>query len=175
MGQALAEVLRDQHTWRYGYHCDCGAEMNSPATYSSHLADVVTAWLTANSGDTLATIRAHLPRDRYDDDGAPVGTYCSCGGWEGDYFADGEAGPFDEHLAAMVGAWLGTDAGQRAAETARNGPRSDLRSAGVNLDDGDDERRRAGQIECRHVWFDAEAEDGAELCVRCNSEREDRQ
>jgi hypothetical protein len=50
----------------------------------------------------VAVLSAHLPRDRYDDDGASVGTYCTCGGWEGDYFADGEAGPFDTHLATHV-------------------------------------------------------------------------
>ena len=48
-----------------------------------------------------AVLRTHLPRDRYDDDD-PIGTECTCGGWEGDYFADGEAGPFDLHLAAAL-------------------------------------------------------------------------
>ena len=63
-------------------------------------------------------LRSHLPRDRYDDEGASVGTYCICGGWEGDYFADGEAGPFDDHVAAAVRAWLAdrlADGGLREA------------------------------------------------------------
>lgn len=51
--------------------------------------------------EVLAVIRAHIPRDRYDD-GESVGTYCGCGEWEGDYFADGEAGPFDDHLAEAL-------------------------------------------------------------------------
>lgn len=52
--------------------------------------------------DFAAVLRAHLPRDRYRDDGEAIGTYCTCGGWTGDYFADGEAGPFDDHLAAAL-------------------------------------------------------------------------
>jgi hypothetical protein len=55
-------------------------------------------------------LAAHLPRDRYDEQGESGGTYCTCGDWTGDYFADGEAGPFDAHLAAVlnaaVDAWL---------------------------------------------------------------------
>lgn len=62
----------------------------------------------------VEVLRAHVPRDRYDDEGASVGTYCSCGGWEGDYFADGEAGPFDEHLAGVVLAWVAGRAGDAA-------------------------------------------------------------
>lgn len=58
----------------------------------------------------------HLPRDRYRDDGEAIGTYCTCDGWTGDYFADGEAGPFDAHLAAALNAevarWL-ADEGTR--------------------------------------------------------------
>lgn len=55
------------------------------------------------SGEEIAAlIRAHIPRDRYDDDGESIGTYCTCGEWEGDYFADGEAGPFDVHLAEVL-------------------------------------------------------------------------
>ena len=44
---------------------------------------------------------------RYDDEGDHAYTVCSCGGWTGDYFAEGEAGPFDDHLADVVLAWLG--------------------------------------------------------------------
>lgn len=57
-------------------------------------------------GGLREVLAKHLPRDRYDDDGQAVGTYCICGEWEGDYFADGEAGPFDDHLAAVVLAWV---------------------------------------------------------------------
>ena len=55
----------------------------------------------------LATIRAHIPRNRYDGEGEEIGTHCTCGRWEGDYFADGEAGPFDDHLADEVLSTLG--------------------------------------------------------------------
>jgi hypothetical protein len=55
-------------------------------------------------------LAAHLPRDRYDAVGVHAGTYCTCGGWEGGYFADGEAGPFDGHLAAAIREWLLSDA-----------------------------------------------------------------
>lgn len=57
----------------------------------------------------LATIRAHIPRNRYDGEGEEIGTHCTCGRWEGDYFADGEAGPFDDHLADEVLSTLGGD------------------------------------------------------------------
>jgi hypothetical protein len=59
--------------------------------------------------DLLTEIRRHIPRDRYDDDGHHVATYCTCGGWEGDYFTDGTAGPFDEHLAAALADRFGGD------------------------------------------------------------------
>ena len=70
--------------------------------------------------DPLVTIlAAHLPRDRWDPYGIPTGTYCTCGDWEGDYFADGEAGPFDAHLAAAIrdAGWVHRDevAGAREA------------------------------------------------------------
>lgn len=42
------------------------------------------------AGELAAALRKHLPKDRYDGDEVHVGTYCSCGGWEGDYFADGD-------------------------------------------------------------------------------------
>lgn len=48
------------------------------------------------------TLKAHLPKDRYDDDGHPVGTYCIGCDWTGNYFADGEAGPFDDHVARAL-------------------------------------------------------------------------
>lgn len=60
------------------------------------------AELKAESAQIVAVLREHLPRDRYDDHGNSIGTYCTCGTWEGDYFADGEAGPFDEHLAGAL-------------------------------------------------------------------------
>lgn len=67
----------------------------------------------------LATaLGLHLPKDRYDEDGNSVGTYCTCGDWEGGYFADGEAGPFDEHLAQAVIRWLETVAGDAAVREA---------------------------------------------------------
>src|SRR5690348_14718279 len=47
-------------------------------------------------------LRRHLPKDRYNDDGDTIGTYCTGCEWEGDYFADGDAGPFDDHLAAAL-------------------------------------------------------------------------
>lgn len=55
-----------------------------------------------------AVLREHLPKDRYDDDDLPAGTFCTGCDWQGDYFADGEAGPFDDHLAAAILAsdWL---------------------------------------------------------------------
>jgi hypothetical protein len=56
--------------------------------------------------ELVRVLRLHLPRDRYRDDGESVGTYCTCGRWEGDYFADGEAGPFDDHLADEILEWL---------------------------------------------------------------------
>lgn len=60
--------------------------------------------------DMLAIVRQHIPKDRYRDDGESIGTACTCGEWEGNYFADGEQGPFDHHLAAMIDealdAWL---------------------------------------------------------------------
>lgn len=61
---------------------------------------------TPGASELAGVLRAHLPRDRYDDEGHSAGTYCTCGGWEGDYFADGQAGPFDDHLAAAVLAHL---------------------------------------------------------------------
>ena len=73
----------------------------------------------------VGVIRAHIPRDRCDDEGQFVGTYCTCGDWEGDYFADGEAGPFDDHLAAAVLAWVDARLGEArwdiATEVARAG------------------------------------------------------
>ena len=56
-------------------------------------------------GALAEVLRAHLPKDRDDDDGASLGT-CTCGGWAGGYFADGEAGPFDDHLEAAILAHL---------------------------------------------------------------------
>jgi hypothetical protein len=56
--------------------------------------------------ELVSILRLHLPRDRYRDDGESIGTFCTCRGWEGDYFADGEAGPFDEHLADVILEWL---------------------------------------------------------------------
>lgn len=84
------------------------------AVAQAYLATTTPAPTAAAEGpamtDCIAEIRGvlrrHLPRDRYDDDSERVGTYCTCGGWEGDYFADGEAGPFDDHLAAMINAEL---------------------------------------------------------------------
>lgn len=62
-------------------------------------------------------LRAHLAKDRYDDEGGSVGTYCTCGGWTGDYFADGEAGPFDDHLAQVVADWLRERAADEAVQS----------------------------------------------------------
>jgi hypothetical protein len=67
-------------------------------------------------------LAAHLPRDRYDEQGEAGGTYCTCGDWTGDYFADGEAGPFDAHLAAVlnaaVDAWLADEETREAVADA---------------------------------------------------------
>lgn len=91
--------------------------------------------------ELLDVIRAHIPRNRYDDEGAPVGTYCTCGEWTGDYFADGEAGPFDEHLAAMVGAWID----QKGPKAARSGAVSDPGAGDGRGQVEDNEQRREDQ------------------------------
>lgn len=73
--------------------------------------------------DALAgVLRQHLPKDRYGDDGESVGTYCTGCDWAGDYFAEGDAGSFDDHLAAAVFAsrWLAAhDERVRAEERER--------------------------------------------------------
>lgn len=63
-----------------------------------------------------AVLTEHLPRDRYRDDGEAIGTYCTCGNWQGNYFADGESGPFDLHLATVLASLLAATADSARAE-----------------------------------------------------------
>ena len=92
------------------------------AAETPNAPQIATSGLLGGRAGLVGVLGAHLPRDRYDDAGGHAYTVCSCGGWTGDYFAEGEAGPFDDHLADAVLAWLGgLLAGDEVREAATNG------------------------------------------------------